>query len=986
VALPKPEKLMSLIAWHDRLSSQFQSLHQDRISHGGGPIFALEHGLSQQEVSQLEDDARGYIQKYRPTDSHWLSWIVYASELGYKYVGQEYWQTFEAETVGWREQGRGRDWIRNKFKKFEHDYGGAVPSGPWAQHFSIICHPITHAILPRDFQSQLAEVLSTIQHLFTVENLQLPKLLGELIEAHSFQQSKRFQQFVQDVEMVGLIAQALLREEEDHSSRILLPITLLRIVEDLEGVARDQLQDARHRARVTQLRGLSGHRGSRVLQPGVRASSDQDRSTIEPSLVLRRSAATSWDAFLEIPDFTSLLLKHPGWRGFLEKTRARVSRSPTWLARGKLLFGVSLVQLRACPEVGRPLLTFEDSDGTPDELASYLEKHLSFRAGATILFRIGSDGRAYQSRGLLVRTGRDYLVLSYVSPVRISPLTSRIEISCEGLFGVRLSIPKAISKESKVLIESLALRIAEEVAVFPVGVAAAKWDEEGYGEWLITDEACIGIKVDHWVDGLLFELNDSDSTSLEVHPEAPGQTIFLQLPPLSIGEYLLSASARASSNSEYEEIGQLQIRIREPRSWKTAISEQGALIAVFDPRNPSLEELLRGAVSVEMYGPVGHRVQVTASFFGKNATDPIGRHTFTLSLPVRPNSGRAYLAKLSQKPDLQSAFDFGQSCRIDLDAAELGTFSATCEREFTPLRWVVRRNAGAYLLSLSDDSGASEPASVKRYEFAFPDKAVPIPYKEALEDYRIGAGGGLYVARGIVGQCSIIFPHEIAGSVRSFADMGRTIIEPTFRSQQLSIEKLEEALAIFKLWIGARTTGSMIALLARQRVLRAYTAHMFGMIGGPLWARAEISYKSNPSSADAVQKLSGVVTEVANIRQHLEHQYQTMKNGSPEEHAVRLAEVLGRLIKRVPSTSSVGKYGVLSKSSRWQAEFALRFASAPETLEYWTHDWFLAGLKGLIGNQLLARGARFIVLTTSNHLQSTDRNNQSSLYAGWDWT
>jgi hypothetical protein len=388
-----------------------------------------------------------------------------------------------------------------------------------------------------------------------------------------------------------------------------------------------------------------------------------------------------------------------------------------------------------------------------------------------------------------------------------------------------------------------------------------------------------------------------------------------------------------------------------------------------------------------MYGPVGHQVQVTASFFGKNATDPIGRHTLpSLSLPIKPNSGRAYLARLTHKPDLQSAFDFGQSCRIDLDAGELGTFSVTCEREFTPLRWVVRSNAGAYVLSLSDDSGASEPASVTRYEFAFPDRPIPIPYKEALEDYPIKTDGGLYVARGSVGQCSIIFPHEITGTVRSFADMGRTIIEPTFRSQQLSIENLEEALAIFRIWTEARTTGSMMALLARQRVLRAHTAHMFGMIGGSLWTKAEIAYQSNPSSAGAVQKLGKAVTDLANIRQHLEHQYQTMKDASPEEHAGGLAEVLGRLIKRVPSTSSVGRYRVLSKSSRWQAEFALRFASAPETLGYWTHDWFLAGLKGLIGNQLLARAARFVVLTTSNYLQSTDRNQQSSLYAGWEWT
>jgi hypothetical protein len=644
---------------------------------------------------------------------------------------------------------------------------------------------------------------------------------------------------------------------------------------------------------------------------------------------------------------------------------------------------MSLVPLRACPETGKPLLTFEDKDGTPEELARLFEKHLAFHAGATILFRIGSDGRAYESRGLLVRPGRDYLVLG-ISPLRISQLTSHIDVSCEGLSGVRLSVPKAISHESKMLIESIGLKIAEEVSVFPVGVAAAKWDEEGYGEWLITDEACIGIKVDHWVDGLLLELNDSDSTSLEVHPAEPGQTIFVQLPPLSIGEYLLSAAARASANSKYEEIGKLQIRIREPRSWKTAINEQGALIAVFDPPNPSLEELLRGTVSLELYGPIGHQVQVTARFFGKNATDPIGRHTFTLSLPVKPSSGRAYLARLSRQADLQPGFDFGQSCRIDLNAGELGTFSAICEREFTPLRWVVKKTAGAYLLSLSDDSGASEPASISQYEFGFPDRAIPI--KETVEDYRIGPSGGLYVARGHVGRCSIVFPHEITGTLRSFADIGRTIIEPKFRSQPLSIENLENELAIFRLWIEARTTGSMVALLARQRVLRTHTAHMFGMIGGPLWAKAEISYQSNPSSADAPQRLSKAVTDLANVRQKLEHQYQTMKNASPTEHAGRLSDALGNLIMRVPSTSNVGRYGVLSKSPRWQAEFALRFASAPETLEHWTHDWFLAGLKGVINNPTLARAARFIVLTTSNYLQSTDRREEGSVYAGWDWT
>src|SRR6185369_2699072 len=121
---------MSLIGWHQRLSSNFQALHQSRQANSRTPIFALEHGLAQPELSELEREVRAYIQKYTPTENSWLPWIVYSAELGYRYVGLEYWQTFEAETIGWRERGS-RDWIRSKFKKFENDYGGVIPSGSW---------------------------------------------------------------------------------------------------------------------------------------------------------------------------------------------------------------------------------------------------------------------------------------------------------------------------------------------------------------------------------------------------------------------------------------------------------------------------------------------------------------------------------------------------------------------------------------------------------------------------------------------------------------------------------------------------------------------------------------------------------------------------------------------------------------------------------------------------------------------------------------
>lgn len=994
---------MNLITWHDRLHKHFQELHQERKLAGSG-VFVLEHGLNLPEIEELQADIRTYLQKYSPTDKHWLPWIVHAAELGYKYDGHEYWGPFKASTVGWRDSSRERDWVREKFKQFERDYGGAIPTGLWAQHFPIICHPITHAILPEIFQSQLASVLDSIQHSFTIEILQSPNLLGGLIATHSLHQSDRFQEFAQNVQMVGLIAKVLLNQEENYTNKILRSSTLQRIVDDLkrDSVARDQLHDARHRAQAIQRRGLSSGHPPRAISY-VSRTPDHDAVVVEPRIVLRPTATTSWETLLEIPDFTPLLDKHPNWRRFLEQTRVVVNGSRTTLARGRLLFGTNAIQLRTCPEIGKPLLKFED-DEIPDELKRFLEKNFSLNIGTTILCRIASDGRAYQSHGLLVRPGRSYLVLSTAGQFRSSRFTSTVNTACEGLYATQLLVPgttkrtgdSALSSRNdqtdcEILIKSLGLNIARQISVFPVGFAAAKWDDEGYGEWLTSDEQCIGIQVDHQVDALLLELDDEEESSLEVQPEEAGQTVFVQMPPLSRGQYQLRVSGRISANDNYEEVGQLQITIRDPRSWKSAINEQGALITIVEPRKPSIEQLMRGAAGIEMHGPNGHMVQVTATFFGKQSTAPLEQpHKLpNLHLPVKFNSGRAYFAQLSRKPELQSAFDFAHFCRIDFNAGELGTFSLTCEREFTPLRWVVESNNISYLLSLSDDSGASEQGSVTRYDFSHPDYPISVPYEQRFEDHVVPPSGGLYVARGSVAQCSIIFPHEVAGSVRTFADMNRTVVEPQFQSRQPSIESLRDALALFRLWTESRTTGSMMAILAQQRVLQGYIAHIFSIIGNSKWAASESAYRSDPYHTSAAARLSKAITDTLSGGISFLHQYETMKDAMPKEHAVGLATSLNSFIRpiRPMHTVSAAQQGVVvTKGGRWQAEFALRLASAPETIEYWARDWFIAGLKGLLDNPLLARAARFIVLTTSHHMQNTERNQHTSLYAGWDWT
>ena len=144
-----------------------------------------------------------------PSRDHALAWIVYSAELGYRYSGDEYWQTFERETPGWSLNGD-RYRIRDFYHQFQRGFGGAEPSGAWAKQFSIICWPITHAILPKDLQRQLARTLYESRHFLSGDVLGSPESLGDLIAARSWNATSRFQNLAEETRLVGQIAAALL--------------------------------------------------------------------------------------------------------------------------------------------------------------------------------------------------------------------------------------------------------------------------------------------------------------------------------------------------------------------------------------------------------------------------------------------------------------------------------------------------------------------------------------------------------------------------------------------------------------------------------------------------------------------------------------------------------------------------------------------------------------------------------------------------------
>ena len=567
--------------WQARLSLHFATLRDSRRARGATePLFGLEHVLSQTEVQDLERAVRTHIAYRPPSRDHWLAWVVYSAELGYRYSGDEYWQTFEQETPGWIIRGD-RYRIRDFYQRFAREFGGAVPSGPWAEHFSIICWPITHAILPKDLQIQLARTLYDSRYLLTEDVLGSPELLGDLIAARSWSASSRFQNLAQGTRLLGQIAAALLFQGQARSGELIYPATLERISEDIdrERQAREWLRRTRSSVNGgVRIRGL-GSLTSRTAPSSI-DQLDEARSAvavlgIEPRLVLRPGDApgVSWDVFLEIPDLSHLLLRFPQTREMLTGSRCVVAGSSGRpLARGRLMYGAQRVKLGKWPEPDEVLLQFEGRDTQLDFL---LRTECLLRPGPTWLLRVASDGLAYERRGLRVRPGERYILLSTVGPIDTSGHAIPIDVACEGVHAAILDLPGSLGADWQESIQNLGLGQARTIEVWPAGLAAVAWDGEGHGEWIASERPCLAILADHPLVSLRVSMDTSPHHSFELTSLDPGEPIFLELPQLPVGIHRLKFSAQSSLAGQPELLDDQEavIRIREDLP-QTSVTDQ----------------------------------------------------------------------------------------------------------------------------------------------------------------------------------------------------------------------------------------------------------------------------------------------------------------------------------------------------------------------------------------------------------------------------
>jgi hypothetical protein len=964
--------------WQIRLDKHFKELREDRsVNAPDRPIFGLEHGLVDHEFNDLSKAIRAHISDRPPCWDHRLAWMVYATEFGYVYAGDEYWQTFEEHTPGWDIHGD-RYWIRKCFFDFHKHFGGAKPSGPWAQHFSIICWPITHAILPTDLQRHLARILFDLRHVFSSETLTSPRQLGELIAARSWDTPSRFQQLAQEPLFLGQIAAALLLQGDRIASSLILASTLGRIGKDLdrERRARTWLRSAREsaqqRLRFQCITGSGVGRESRERSIEETANLSGALS-LEPRLVLRSSEEGGWNLLLEVPDLSHIPARFPQLKDVLLNSRCHVvGSSGRPLARGRLLYGPQQILLREWPGTDKPLLKFEQS--SPD-LEYLLQADCLLRPGPIWLFKIASDGLAYELRSAHVRAGQKYiLLLERERHVADHPSIVQTTVRCDGVHALSLNLPEAMTPELDEALETLGVHQAATIQIWPAGITPVRWDGEGAAEWLSTDKPCLGIRADRHVESFSLDL---DFRTMNVVPSYPGAPVFVELPALDTGLHTLRVSANTVNGETAGELGNLEIMIREPRVWVPGRNSQSALLVVVDPNAPTLEQLWEGQIEIELYGPTSRKVKCVISLFMKGHSQPhLCKILPGLRLPVNNTVWQEYLDRhFKKRKDVQNAYDLADSCVLIFHADELGVFTLTAEREFSPLRWAVLRTRDRYFLRLLDDIGTEEMPRILFHEFKTPD------IEHHLDPAAINSGdgfeaiGGLYIAKSGDYQRSVIIPPE----VHTFKDLR---IEPQLTPYRRTSQDVIKLVNILDLWTGARLTGNLLSIMRRE-ILLTILREIFHLICGERWTKIELvlSQENGEQVLQVTKNTLSNKPEEVSLAAKLHGEIDELRISSPAERAERLAHLAERFL-RLPSDPGDVTDGPTKLT--WMAKFVLRLASCSRSITDWAGNNLPSAILHLLEIPGLARSARFMVLMLACEREHSSLSSRQ-LYEGWDW-
>lgn len=984
---------MSLDFWQEKIYEHFNFLDDYRSdTESKNPIFALEHGLSDSELNALKADIQTHIVKSEPTDHHWLPWVVYAAEVGYTYDGQEYWQTFESNTPGWtRSRDRNRYWMRECFIKFQKTFHGAKPAGPWAEHFANICWPIRHAILPHFLQHHLARALFDLRLSFRGEHFESPLILGNFIATHCRSGPKRFRELLEDPMLVGQFCTALLLHDNKISEDLLLKETQLRIVADLgrEQRARSWLEGAQKQA-ITTFKGLHQHRTGKVNPHEIDTRLDEERFRIEnkPNIILYPlSNRKEYGVKLELQDLRAIAECFRDYEPIIANRFCTINGTNGFpFPKGMFLKPGPHPIFPLCrwPSSTETLIKFEDA---PPELDLLLSMNRFIPSGDLYLFKISSDCNGYEIYEKNLRPNQKYIIVSS-SPIKLDGVILKpFTLKCEGVYSALIETPDEIASHFRDEVKKIGLNCVKSLRVWPVGLPAKEWDDEGYGVWLAGDCIRVAIKADYELRGLEITINEDDSYFIDA-PESNDGPVLLEMPPLSYGDNLIEIKAIAKYQPHDDHlVGYLTAIVREPQVWSADAASQGILRGFVYPENPSMEEIWANNISIEIYGPVGKNIGCKVRLLDSTNIGTVKEKIIaTLKLPLLQEQWRHKFATSIKNDELiQEAYDESNVCELVFDAEEMGHFKVSSERKYTPIRWAIHKSGNHKKLRYINETEDSD-VKISRYEFSVPD--IPEILKIVKKDQIVECDkGGLFVIQGVdnISDAIIISPH--GHKMSSFRDMK---IFPKLQKSYVKADEIWQLIILYNWWEGGRTSGDILSDLWCKQVLMTILSNMCQFAGGSKWEKAERDHleKSDNNSLYGLKICISDRQDERYIGAVLEREAKNMAALSVIERKNILEKLFNKQIRGIVQKDHIDHHSkggiIIRKAPAYLlSEFVLRLSSAPNTLINWEKEKFLILMKYLQQVPVIFRAARYLVLAIENHLASKYTFND--YYRRWDW-
>lgn len=840
---------LRLVDIESSLAAHFLQLYERKRSEGRPTLsFAIEHGLDRevaQSLGQRLGSSLGDLQGM--SDRHQLCWVVHAAEQGYNFGGLEYWDSFAQSTPNWKRLGN-RDTLRGYFEAFSERFGGARPSGGWAQRYKYICWPISHALLPRDLQVQLAQAIYRARHHLYAALKESDESLGRVVALYAYYPTHRFTLFLRDAGMAGWIVRALLEGENERSG--LERRALERIVQDLrsEGHARAWLTESRGVYQQHSVRTYGGHLGmppspwppSVVALPLAAPSASKRDIDLEPRLSLMRLSSDLWKPLIHIPSFSNLAFYDEELLDHIETNRVAVPcHGPKKSPASALLSPAGLTHaITAWPDERTPLVIFDVRLPVFDDL---VKSSVQLRPCSLWLFKIGDDGTARHVQGTTVLPGQRYVLVSRDAS-RLPQAWPAQRIDCEGVVAVEITVPDPVSDVFKARIQQAGLSAAYTVTIAPVGAIPSGWSSQSLGEWLTTQTPRFLLTRDHEFSHYQIRLRDEAPANISCDA-ATDQVVALTglregQHEVIIETYL--APPTGGGSAKIQRSVTLPIVVRQPRSWVPGRQPLPAMLVTCEPPAPTFSEFLSGHVVLRVDGDPSRRVSVRLDL-----RDGAGAVLSEIAicdqqLPIDSDAFRDAIGSASSSAgeDLDLlAFD---SAQVVVDGGDLGVRKIVLQEAVQSLRWRYSQHRSKAELVLIDDLENSV-VRARTASFSKPAQWSTVPTHEATDGLDVTSSGGLYVAVNADHEsCVVVSP----GSASSGFDLFRVQIDSADLPRDIGV-----TMETYRLWSSARVCG-LVSRYRQRKVLQALRDHGIGQIAGRRWRNLEEALALSPSRAD----------------------------------------------------------------------------------------------------------------------------------------